>query len=509
MKKKWLVTLLAATVGLCAAAGCSLPKKNSVDQGGKTVFPVSVSDETITVAMGDVMPFYDDGVMNIYHLQDDKVGIYYHPISRLTTTDYVNYTDEGVILNYDYERPESVDAALGTGSFIKDSNGVYHCFYTGHNDYGKDGGLPAKEVVRHAISTDGQKNWTKIEEFKLYGEGNPDDFRDPYVYYDADENIYNMLVTTRKDDKPVIKRYSSSSLDAATSDWKDEGVFFNRDDGSGNNMECPSYIEYNGFYYLAYSDDDKDDLNRRITHYRYRTSKDGEWKKFDRDSIDANGFYAGRLEKAGDELYAFAWCAKNESNVKPFPWGGRLVAHRILQSESGELSASMITSVKDAFSTQVKYEFIDGEELKDISFNGEKFTARCVEKLGKNVTRMHFNVELYDTKGNCGITFGIDGKYENRLGQGLVAIDAENNKLSVYSSVTSIVRYGAPIASVGFDYETGQNIGVDIIIDGEYLTVYLQDTVCLTAWMPFMQKKNFAFYSNGANVQIKGIECYE
>ena len=123
--KKQLLAVVAVTAVICAStvSGCSAKKKDSVDQNGKCVFPVSSYDETLAVAMGDVMPFYDDGVMNIYHLQDDKDGIYYHPISRLTTVDYVNYTDEGIALNYE-KTPNSVDAALGTGSFIKDKDGI-------------------------------------------------------------------------------------------------------------------------------------------------------------------------------------------------------------------------------------------------------------------------------------------------------------------------------------------------------------------------------------------------
>ena len=29
----------------------------------------------------------------------------------------------------------------------------------------------------------------------------------------------------------------------------------------------------------------------RVTHYRYKTEKNGEWKKFALDSIDNSGFY--------------------------------------------------------------------------------------------------------------------------------------------------------------------------------------------------------------------------
>ena len=110
-------------------------------------------------------------------------------------------------------------------------------------------------------------------------------------------------------------------------------MFFKNDDGDYN-MECPSYVEYNGFYYLAYSEQG----DNRVTHYRYRTEKNGEWKKFERDSIDSSGFYAGRLEKAGEDLYAFAWCAKlSGGSTGEFDWGGNLVVHKIKQLPTGGL----------------------------------------------------------------------------------------------------------------------------------------------------------------------------
>lgn len=502
MKKRWVVPIIAA-ITCVLSAGCKEPEKNSVEQDNKTVFPVSSYDESLAISMGDVMPFYDNGVMNIYHLQNSRgtLSLFYHPISRITTTDYVNYTDCGVALNFE-ENSLSPDAALGTGSFIKDRDGNYHCFYTGHNDNGQEEGLKYNEVIRHAKSTDNQKTWVKDEDFNLYGYEN--DFRDPYVYYDGDEEIYNMLVTTRDYGAGVIKRYSSASLDATWDKWQDRGIFF-RNDGGDYNMECPSYIEYNGYYYLAYSEQGEN----RVTHYRYKTEKDGDWKRFERDSIDASGFYAGRLEKADDKLYAFAWCANlSAGSSGDFDWGGNLVTHEIKQLSTGELCAVMVSNVKDAFSTEVKYGYVNGGEVESASFD-KGFSAYCVEKLGTNITRINFSFSVEDFSGDCGITFGLDGKYDNRLGSAAVAFDTKNSRLVCYNDISSIVRYGNPLAEVPFAFCKGRSYNVDIIIEGEILTVYLDDTVCLTARFPDMQRRYFAFYSNGNSADFKEITFYE
>ncbi|MDE6442661.1 MAG: DUF4975 domain-containing protein [Clostridia bacterium] len=502
MKKMWMVPVLAAAICLGATACADTDK--SVDQKGANVFPVSTTEDTLGVAMGDVMPFYDDGVMNIYHLRDSKGtnSMFYHPIARLTTSDFIHYTDKGVALDF-VEDISHVDASLGTGSCIKGNDGVYHFFYTGHNDSGETG-FEFNEVIRHATSTD-QVEWEKDEDFNLVGSEN--DFRDPYVYYDSTDSIYYMLVTTRADGKAVIKRYSAKTLSATAAEWvADANNFFTNTEGDYN-MECPSFIQYGNYYYLAYSEQG----DNRVTHYRYKTEHDGEWKKFERDSIDASGFYAGRLEKAGDKLYAFAWCARlSGGSSGGFDWGGNLVSHELVQNpETGELSAVIPESYKTYFSHEMTYNSVDGEKVSSYTFEGEKFGAYGVQKLSENVTRISLTIQSNDDKGNFGLSFGINGDYNNRLGSAVIAFDVENNRLTCYNGVSSILRYGAPLASVAFNYEKDKNYNADVVIDGEILTVYLNGEVALTARITDMKGSNFAFYSNGAKCKIQDIKFYE
>ena len=501
---------------MCLGATACDSSDGSINQNGANVFPVSSVDDTISVAMGDVMPFYDDGVMNIYHLQDSGSSPFYHPISRLTTTDFIHYTDEGIAINHarkdDKDAIKSHDAALGTGSFIKDKNGKYHCFYTGHAASVDDVEPNVLEVVRHATSND-QKKWFKDENFKLKGNSADDylnnDFRDPYVYYDSHDECYYMLVTTRTKvegtETGVIKYYSSTTLDAAADGWEYRGIFYNNPDATYN-MECPSIVEWNGYFYLAFSEQG----DNRVTHYLYKTEHDGEWKKFERDSIDAGGFYAGRLEKAGDKLFAFAWCARLSGGVSGgFDWGGNLVTHELVQKENGELCAVMPESYKDFFSHEVEYNTIDGEKVSGFEFDGQKFSAHGATKLSENVTRMSLTVQANDVKGDFGLSFGLGGEYDNRLGSAIIAFELEKGRLTCYNGVSNILRYGAPLTSVAYGFEKDKSYGVDVIIDGEVLTVYFNGEVALTARITDMKGANFAFYSNGASAKIQDIKFYE
>ena len=518
--KKSLFAIAAITMLLTA---CSKTEDASINQNGANVFPSSSMDASEPITMGDVMPFYDDGVMNIYHLRNTTGtnSLFYHPIARLTTEDFIHYTDEGIALNYE-ENILSVDAALGTGSFIKDTNGLYHCFYTGHNDKGTepemgDNRLPYIEVIRHATSMD-QKEWTKDEDFKLYGGFN--DFRDPYVYFDSVDNCYYMLVTTRhivKDEfgndvnLSVIRRYHSNSLSNPHTGWiQDDNDFFVNDEGSYN-MECPSYVEYEGVYYLAYSEQGEN----RVTHYRYRTSHDGEWKKPNVDAIDSSGFYAGRLEKAGNKLYAFAWCARlTGGSTGSFDWAGNLVTHELRKNSNNELALNDLTPVmpttyKDYFSHEVAYTNTKGERVENIAFNGEKFDSVTLSKKSNNVTRLSMKIKVSDGLGDFGMTFGLNKQLDKRLGDGIISFDVPNSKIACFNNVSSIVRYGGELTNVKYDFATNKEYLVDVVMYGEIISVYLNNEVALTCRLVNMTNNYFGFYSNKANVRFEEVRFYE
>ena len=54
-----------------------------------------------------------------------------------------------------------------------------------------------------------------------------------------------------------------------------------------------------------------------------------------------------------------------------------------------------------------------------------------------------------------------------------------------------------------------KNYEVNIIIEDEIMTVYLDESVALTVRLPGINNKNFAFYSNGVDVKYKEIKFYE
>lgn len=483
LKQLGMIALLGIGLVGCEA-NKSLPSKGSVEQGD-----LSINPKSVVGYVGDVMPFYDDGVMNIFYLQDGRnTHLGYHPFALMTTTDFTNYTDYGVVIPYE-DDIYSQDFALGTGSIIKDKNGLYHAFYTGHNDY-KNSGLPYYEAISHATSTD-KINWTKIPEDTFYGNNN--DFRDPYVYL-GEDGYYYMLVTTRKMNIGVIDQYRSADL----KNWSYDEIFYINDSGTYN-MECPTFIKYNGYYYLAFSEQG----SHRVTRYRYKKNLTDEWITPTVDHFDDVGFYAGRIEATADKLYAFGWCATKtgEYDYGDFDWGGNLVVHELKQGSNGLLYPKMVSTIKEKINTEVSY----NTTANSLNFTSSDKKAYMYEALSDNITRISMKFEANQMSGDFGLSFATIA--ENTLTNLVLSFDLTKKQVLFYNDAKSFNDYGKAQLCMDCNYQSVNS--VDIIIDGQILTVYVNDSVALTTRMYYMPNSNFSIYSNNCSVNIGEVNFYE
>ena len=465
--------------------------KGSIEQGRANINPKS-----FVGYVGDPMPFFEDGVMNVFYLQDGRnTYLGFHPFALMTTTDLINYTDYGVVIPYE-NNIYSQDLALGTGSVIKDKEGTYHAFYTGWNGRG-DSGLPYMEKIQHAVSLD-KINWMKIPDDGFYGYVN--DFRDPYVYYDENKDMYYMLVTTRTDNHGVIKQYRSYDL----TNWLYDGIFFSNDSGSYN-MECPSFFYYNGYYYLSYNEQGE----HRVTHYRYKKYLDDPWIKPEVDYFDGEGLYAGRIEEGFDSLYIFGWCGTKTGALDSagFDWGGSLVVLELLQQEDGTLRPSMPRQYKEKFDNEVAYMTNEGDQENSVYFDNTEQKAITLEELSYNITRISFQLIPGDLINDCGLSF--NSKEDDRLGTLNISFDFQNRSIYFYNNVQSFDNYGPAQITVPFQFESFKSINIEIIIDGEIITVFANDEIALTTRMISMVGNNFSFYSNNCEVFFNNIKFYE
>lgn len=305
--------------------------------------------------VGDPMPYYNGEEFMMYYLEDLRDGqIGFHPFSLMTTKDFYHYEDFGEVIPFVNEE-DSPERALGTGSIIQDDKGIYHAFYTGHN-----GERNPKEVIMHATSKDGVK-WKKIPENTFEGDESyeKNDFRDPYVFWEEESQEYWMLITTRQDGKGIIAKYTSVDLET----WENQGIFFENDLGNDSNLECPSLVEYNGKWYLAFSDQ----WDQRVVHYRLADHPNGPFREPDSiDHVDGAGFYAGRLETDGENLYLVGWIPTKESHDdrSNYNWAGNLAVHQLVPTGD-----HLLAKLPEAVTEQLDFQsfpsgsYATGEEI--------------------------------------------------------------------------------------------------------------------------------------------------
>ncbi len=486
---------------LCALcfSGCS-QKNNDESETylGENIEDVQLFPASDAGYVGDPMPFYDDGVFHVFYLLDQRGSdTGYHPWALYDTENFYQYEDQGIVIPYS-DDIEAQDIALGTGSVIRDKDGLYHAFYTGHNDT-----YTPKEAVMHATSED-LINWEKIPEdtFTAGDHYSQNDFRDPYVLWVEEENRYWMLVVTRSNNTGVIVKYTSEDLKT----WKDEGVFFENDLGTDSNMECPSLLFYEGKWYLAFSDQWPD----RVVHYRISEDINGPFQTPQQDTVDSDGFYAGRLESDGENLYVFGWNATkvDHSDSEDYDWAGNLVVHQLVQKDDGSLAPVINDSVKKGMDHELSLEPVRMTETiekhkNNYTLSGENYEAvEFKNMLGSYL--FEATVTNFKDSEKFGIAFQTD---EDAVGGLNIVFDVANNKLAFYN--TDALYAQDPQSEIAFDYAKADQFDISMMISDGVASVYINGECAMTARMYGSQGTTWGIFGINSNVQFENVKIYK
>ena len=147
---------------------------------------------------GDCMPFGHGDKFYLYHQRDTrKPGPFGEPFGwdLATTSDFVHYEDKGVAIPRGTD--EEQDQFIFAGS-VFEAEGQYHIFYTGYNRDYPALGKPS-QVLMHAYSDD-LVTWHKTQDALTFTpqEGyDPDDWRDPWVIRDEENDQYLLILGAR------------------------------------------------------------------------------------------------------------------------------------------------------------------------------------------------------------------------------------------------------------------------------------------------------------------------
>lgn len=284
--------------------------------------------------VGDVIPWQEDGRFHLFYLHESrrtpKIGMPWH---RVVTDDLVSFTETGPALASG--GPDADDFNVYTGSVVV-ADGIHHVFYTGQNpDVLGNDGLPL-QLVLHGTSADGMRTWERHPEdaFGATAGYETADWRDPFVFRDEEAGLWRMLVTARHAHGPERRRgviaqcvsYDLRSWEPAEPFWDPRRYLAH---------ECPEVFEWNGWWYLVYSEFSES----FTTRYRVSRSLHGPWNVPENDTLDGRAYYAAKSAARDGRRFFFGWISSREGSTDDgdWQWAGTLSILEAEQNSDGTL----------------------------------------------------------------------------------------------------------------------------------------------------------------------------
>ncbi|MCP2031111.1 beta-fructofuranosidase [Okibacterium sp. HSC-33S16] len=266
------------------------------------------------------------------------------------TTNLVDFDDTGEALpSGGHSAP---DFNVYTGSVVLDGDGTHHVFYTGQNpaNCGPDG--QPVQVVMHATSRDGMTSWQRhsADTFGSTGGYESADWRDPFVFWDAEAGLWRMLITARRTQGParrrgVIAQCTSHDL----KNWEPVSPFWDPQRHIAH--ECPEVFQWGDWWYLVFSEFS----DAFTTRYRMSRSLHGPWFVPEHDTLDGRAYYAAKSAERDGRRYFFGWIASREGSHDDgdWQWAGTMSVLEAEQRADGTLAFHPTTELRGTFTEPV------------------------------------------------------------------------------------------------------------------------------------------------------------
>lgn len=302
--------------------------------------------------VGDIIPFCEDDQIRLFFLhelrENPRVGMGW---GLVTTGDLVHFKDHGVALPHGGMFDPDFNAY--TGSVVKDDDGLYHLFYTGHNPrFIGDDGLPL-QVVMHATSDGDMLRWDKRPEpvcVATPGHGQSD-WRDPFVFRDESRGCWRMLLAARSVEGAERRRgVTAQCVSKDLETWEAAPDFWAPNRYIAH--ECPEAFRWGDWWYLVYSEFS----DAFCTRYCMSRSLDGPWVSPERDSVDGRGFYAAKTAEWHGRRFFFGWIPTHVGHVDDgdWQWAGTMSVCEAIQCPDGTLDFRLPEEFVASFDTVVE-----------------------------------------------------------------------------------------------------------------------------------------------------------
>ena len=495
MRRRYL-TLLMALLAAVLCTACGAPKTLPDEPYEAVAYNLYPAPEGAYV--GDTMPYVtDDGTLELYYLYDtDHNGQGYHPIYRYATKDLLSYEDQGKML--DFGLLSDPDPAIGTGSVMQDQEGLYHLFYTGHNDAGNDG--KGKECVMHATSTDRQ-TWTKQPEDTFFApEGySTDDFRDPEVFWVDEEQCYWLLIAARDQELGgVVAKFTSKDLKT----WELQDPLYSPMEQYM--LECPDLFKMGDHWYLTYSWD-------CVTYYAVSDSMNGPFTAPSDNVLDGSGFvfYAAKTAELNDVRYLCGWVGRagTTGDSGMYQWAGNVLNHQLVD-KNGLLGVTAPETFASKFTEEKPFQAVKKEGKVSIKDNSISLQAAegayALADMGTRPATMMLECDVtLDANGRAGFAFGGSASDETYTA---LCLDASRNLLHYEGYYIDQLAQLDPLCSTVFDFSAGGTHHIKMVCENEIVVTYIDDTKALSSRIGHSTGgAHIGVFSDGCNAKFENI----
>ena len=429
--------------------------------------------------LGDVIPFYWEGVYHAFYLKAPlpplRDGAYHTPYAHLASRDLAHW--EELPLAIEPGPPGSPDSVSCFTGAVIERDGTFYMFYTGFRGEGEP------QTVCLATSAD-LVTWVKdprnpiIEADSRWYE--PVDWRDPFPFWNEEAGEYWMLLAAREKDGPENRRgcialMTSPDLDS----WEVKPPFWSP--RLYYTHECPDLFRWDDYWVLVYSTFSE----RNITHYRLSKSLAGPWLAPENDAFDGRAFYAAKT--AGDDArrYVFGWnpTREEERDEGKWQWAGSMVAHELRELTADGFTLSSPSAQDALFSQTCELSF--RSQIGDWRLDPPVYAADALDgfaacTLGEmpEATLIEAQITAQTGTRGCGLLLRCDAALERYYqirwepGRGRVVIDRWPRP----GDEPFMLERAIPGAKA-------DQLRLKLFVEGTVLVVYINDALALNCRM--------------------------
>ena len=425
--------------------------------------------------VGDVMPFYWEGLFHVFYLkaplERTRRGAAGTPIAHVVSSDLAHWEEWPDAIGPGAEG-EPDDVSAFTGSFIE-RNGVFHLFYGGFR------GRDKPRNICHATSSD-LRTWEKDPrnpilraDLRWYeGMG----WRDPFPFWNEEVGEYWMLLAARvKDGPPDLRACTGLAVSPDLENWEVRPPLWSP---HLYNLahECPDLFRIGNRWCLVFA-------THGVTRYRISDSLTGPWIAPANDNFGPF-FYASKTASDGERRYIFGWNYTLEGEVDAGlrEWGGHMVVQELKFREDGRAAVSPPAGVEALFSRPCPLSFqpILGEWQAEGRYFAPKRTdgfAAAVLGDMPETCRIRLNISCSRDTRACGILLrakpNLEAYYELRWepGRQRVVVVRRWPRPFPWEDEVLVER---PVEAT-----EGESIELTVHIEGTVLVAYVNDSVAL------------------------------